>query len=59
MRRKEVVARKQIISVSAIAIMLAVIGIGPYRMKSELHSVEIRDKRIGLPVPKTDGVTLW
>ncbi len=53
---KEVVLRKQIISVSGIA-MLAVIVTWPYWMKSELHSVEITDKRIGLPAPKTDGAT--
>ncbi len=56
MRRMEVVLRKQIISVSAIAV-LAVIFTWPYGMKGELHSVEITNKRIGLPAPKIDGAT--
>ncbi len=48
--------RKQIISVSAIAV-LAVIATWPYGMKGKLHSTEIADKRIGLPAPRTDGAT--
>ena len=53
---KEVVLRKQIISVSALA-MIAAIILWPYGRKSELRSMEITDKRIVLPAPKTDGVT--
>ncbi len=48
--------RKQIISVLGIAV-LAVIVTWPYGIKGELHSVEVTDKRIGLPAPKPDGAT--
>jgi SagB-type dehydrogenase family enzyme len=44
------------ICLSTIA-LLAVIGCEPYWMKSEVHSVEITDKKVVLPTPKTDGAT--
>lgn len=37
--------------------MLAVVGMWPYGVKSELHSAEVTDKRIRLPAPKPEGAT--
>jgi len=51
----EVILRKQIISVLGLA-TLAVLILWPHWMR-DLHAVEITDKRIVLPPPKTDGAT--
>jgi len=48
--------RKQIISVLEVA-MLALFVLWPYWKHSDLYAVEITDKRIVLPAPRTDGTT--